>query len=167
MSICIQQCQLATMIWCWRSIHITAVASRMTKLGLSLVKRCERLSLRPSITGSVLEQDGLDNWLWEDVIHITCGYLLFRVFKKSQDVVFVYISLELNGNHARVSGQQATSAHTSGGSVCKAMHGQYGLLHAPSISACGIAWRLHCRQNRIYICKTNFVLCFLFVSTCT
>lgn len=54
--------------------------------------------------------------------------------------------------------QQAPS-----GSVGKVMHGQYGLLlHAPSITACGIAWGLHCKQNSIYICKTNFVVCFPF-----
>ncbi len=91
-----------------------------------------------------------------------------HILEKSQDVVSVNISLELNGNHARVSGQQATSGRIRGGSVCKVMHDQYGLLlHAPSITACGIAWGLHCKQNSIYICKTNFVPCFLFLSTCT
>lgn len=63
----------------------------------------------------------------------------------------------------RVPGQEATSGDIKGGSVWKVMHGLYGLLHAPSISACGIAWGLHCKQNRIYICKTNFVLCFVFL----
>lgn len=30
------------------------------------------------------------------------------------------------------------------------MHGQYGL-HAPSITACGIAWGLHYKQNSIHL----------------
>lgn len=45
----------------------------------------------------------------------------------------------------------------SGGCVCcMVMHGQYGLLHAPFISACDIAWGLNFKQNRMYICKTIF-----------
>lgn len=33
-----------------------------------------------------------------------------------------------------------------------------GLLHAPSITACGLAWGLCCKQNSIYGCKTNFAV---------
>lgn len=57
-----------------------------------------------------------------------------------------------------------------GGCVCcMVMHGQYGLLHAPFISACGIAWGLHLKQNRMYICKTIFFSrrFFSFLRTCT
>lgn len=79
----------------------------------------------------------------------------------------VNISLQPSGSRAFVSGQQTTSGRIRVGSVCKLVHGEYGLLHAPSITACGIAWGLHCKQNSIYICKTNFVPCFLFLSTCT
>lgn len=43
---------------------------------------------------------------------------------------------------------QATSGTMQGGPVCKVMHGLYGLiLHAPSITACGIAWGLHCKRK--------------------
>lgn len=126
-------------------------------------------SVTPSVTGSAFRT----GWTWQRIMggcHLRFMWIsLSRIWDKSQDVEFVNISLELNGNHARVSGQQANSGRIRGGSVCKVMHGQYGLLllHAPSITACGIAWGLHCKQNSIYICKTHFVLCFYFLSTCT
>lgn len=53
---------------------------------------------------------------------------LSHILEKSQDVILYWcnISLELNGNHVRVSGQQATSGRTSGEALCdKVMHGQY------------------------------------------
>lgn len=52
--------------------------------------------------------------------------------------------------------------------MAKVMHGQYGLLlHAPSITACGIAWGLHCKQNSIYIYKQILFFVLFFLSTCT
>lgn len=149
------------------SLH--AVASRcMTRL--SLLKDVSEVSVTASVTGSAFRT----GWTWQLItggrrLHYTCGYHYLTSWTRAGDVVFVNVSLELNGNRAQVSGQQATSGRIRGGSVCKVMHGQYGLLllHAPSITACGIAWGLHCKQNSIYICKTNFVLCFLFLSTCT
>ena len=50
--------------------------------------------------------------------------------ERSQDVMSISISLELIGNHARVSGKQQTTTpgRIKGGSICKVMHGQYGLL---------------------------------------
>lgn len=104
----------------------------------------------------------LDNWSWEDVIS-TSGYLSR---KRVGAWPFVNISVEKNGNYADIMLNYGTASHC-GSPICMVMHGQYGLLHAPSISACGIAWGLHCKQNRIYICKTNFSSLFSFLCTCT
>lgn len=64
----------------------------MMRLSLIWKTSMKRVSVRPSIAGSVFE-----TW-WEDIVHITCVMSVSHIFKRSQDVAFVNISLDLNGN---------------------------------------------------------------------
>lgn len=65
------------------------------------------------------------------------------VTKRSEKLAFL---LQRNQNGKWCEGSLLESAVAS----CKVMHGQYDL-HVHSISACGIAWGLHCKPSRIYI----------------
>lgn len=88
MSICIQQCQLATMIRWFRWPSLDAMTSHCM-MRLSLVWHDETV-WRASSSHTIrlqtvcVEQDGHGNWLWVDVIYITCGYRYLTSSKRAR-----------------------------------------------------------------------------------
>lgn len=138
----IQLCQLTSMIQWFRPILLTSpsrhtVASHSMQYSLACYHHGgERLILVDYWLAKCLEQDELC-WLRVAAVCSTGKYH------------YIASGCVVSGNHAVVSGQQTTSGRIRVGSVCKLMHGRYGLLHAPSITACGIAWGLHCKQNSV------------------